>query len=72
MFASAFLGQLATIVGLMAGGIAVGGFLGHARPSLLGSPEPEIRYATTVGGLVGLIAIGLVILLSSAYVNVLS
>jgi hypothetical protein len=61
----------ATIVGLMAGGIAVGGFLGHAGPSLSGKSDQELRRATTLGGLIGLgIAIGVVLL--SAYVNFLS
>lgn len=69
MFAGTFLGQLATIVGLMAGGIAVGGFLGHARPSLLGESELKLRRGTTVGGLVGLGAIGLAVVLSAAFSN---
>lgn len=57
------LGQMATIVGLLAGGIAVGGFLGHAGPSLSGKSELELRQATTVGGLVGMsFAIGTVVL----------
>lgn len=72
MLANAFLGQLATIVGLMAGGIAVGGFLGHARPSLMGKPDSKLRRATTVGGLIGLGAAVLVVALSTLYVNLLS
>jgi hypothetical protein len=57
------LGQLATIVGLLAGGIAVGGFLGHAHPSLSGKSELKLRQATTVGGLLGMaFAIGSVVL----------
>ena len=58
------LGQMTTIVGLLAGGIAVGGFLGHARPSLHGEPDAELRRATTLGGLVGLGIIGGLIALS--------
>jgi hypothetical protein len=71
MFASTFLGHLATVVGLMAGGIAVGGFLGHARPSLSGESDAEVRHATTTGGLVGLAAIVVMIALSAS-VNFLS
>jgi hypothetical protein len=58
------LGQIATIVGLMAGGIAVGGFLGHARPSLNGESDAGLRRATTLGGLVGLGIVGVSIALS--------
>lgn len=72
MFAGAFLGQLATIVGLMAGGIAVGGFLGHAGPSLSGESDLELRHATTVGGLIGLLTVLLAIVLSTVFVNLLS
>jgi hypothetical protein len=61
---SALLGQIATIVGLMAGGIAVGGFLGHARPSLNGEPDVELRRMTILGGLAGLAAVGVLIALS--------
>jgi hypothetical protein len=66
MFVSALVGQIATIVGLMAGGIAVGGFIGHARPSLLGKPEQELRQMTTIGGLVGLASAVSVVILSVA------
>jgi hypothetical protein len=72
MFAGAFIGQLATVVGMMAGGIAVGGFLGQARPSLLGEPDAELRRATTVGGLFGFTGAILAVVLSSIYVNFLS
>jgi hypothetical protein len=54
MFASAFLSHLATLVGLLAGGIAIGGFLGHARPGLSEGSDAEIRHATTTGGLIGM------------------
>jgi len=54
---------MTTIVGLLAGGIAVGGFLGHVRPSLRGDAELELRRATTIGGLLGLtVAVGLAVL----------
>jgi hypothetical protein len=51
---STALVQIATIVGLMAGGIAVGGFLGHAPSSLASRSEAKLRRATTIGGLAGL------------------
>jgi hypothetical protein len=64
MFVGALVGQMATIIGLMAGGIAVGGFIGHARPSLLGKPELELRQMTTIGGLAGLALAVLIVVLS--------
>lgn len=71
MFAGAFLGQLATIVGLMAGGIAIGGFLGQAGSSMSGNRESELRRDTTVGGLIGMgLATGLSVL--AVFVNLLS
>jgi hypothetical protein len=42
------------MVGLMAGAIAIGGFIGHAQPSLSGKSDLELRRATTIGGLGGL------------------
>jgi hypothetical protein len=55
MFGGALLlSQSATIVGLMAGWIAVGGFIGHAWPSLSGGSDDELRRRTTIGGLIGL------------------
>jgi hypothetical protein len=44
----------AILVGFLAGVIAVGGFLAHARPVLRKRDEQEIRIATVIGGLVGL------------------
>jgi hypothetical protein len=71
MLSSGLLSQSTTIVGLMAGSIAVGGFLGHVGPSMSGESDSKVRRATTVGGLVGLgIAIGLIVL--SMFVNLLS
>jgi hypothetical protein len=54
MVANAFLSLSATIVGLMAGWIAVGGFIGHVRPGLSGGSDSELRRATTIGGVAGL------------------
>gem|GEM_PF-867651 len=71
MLASDFLSQSATIVGLMAGCVAVGGFIGHAGPSLSGAPAAELRRLTTVGGIGGLCA-SLVIIVLSVCVNFLS
>ena len=62
----ALLGQSATIVGLMAGWIAVGGFSGHAYPSLSGGSDFELRRRTTIGGLAGLALAMLTIVLSIA------
>jgi len=68
---SGLLTQSATIVGLLAGSIGVGGFLGHARPSLSGQPEAKLKRDTTVGGLYGMgLAMGLIVL--SVFVNLLS
>lgn len=44
----------ATFTGFLAGAIAVGGFLGHARPVLQRRDEVAIRVATVIGGLIGL------------------
>lgn len=71
MLGSHLLGQSATLVGLLAGSIAVGGFLGHAGPSLSGKPDSELRRDTTLGGLIGMgLAITVVVL--SVSVNLLS
>lgn len=47
----------ATLTGFMAGAIAVGGFLGHARPVLQRRGEMDIKVGTVVGGLIGLVAV---------------
>jgi hypothetical protein len=58
-----FLGHFAVTVGLVAGMIAVGGFLGHVRPALARRREDEMRRMTAIGGLVGLSgAVGIVVL----------
>jgi hypothetical protein len=44
----------ATVTGFLAGAIAVGGFLGHARPVLQRRDELEVRLGMVVGGLLGL------------------
>lgn len=67
MFADTFLGQSATIAGLMAGWIAVGGFIGHSWLSLFGDPESELGRATTIGGLAGLAFAILTVALSALF-----
>jgi hypothetical protein len=42
------------LTGFIAGAIAIGGFLGHARPVLKRRDEMAIRVATVLGGLFGL------------------
>lgn len=44
-----------TEVGLLAGMIAVGGFLAHVVPVLRGREEHELREATVRGGLYGIV-----------------
>jgi hypothetical protein len=59
------VGELAAVVGFLAGAIAVGGFLAHAGPVLAGDPEDEIRQTTVFGGMAGL-SLGLLVMLLSA------
>ncbi len=49
------INDAATLTGFMAGAIAVGGFLGHARPVLQRKGEMDIKIGTVVGGLIGLV-----------------
>ena len=60
------LSQSATIVGLMAGTIAVGGFIAHAGPALSGQHDEGLRRATTIGGLGGLVGAVFLIVWSAA------
>ena len=50
---ASFAGDFATAVGIVAGMIAVGGFIGHAPSVLSGAPDREIQQATLSGGIVG-------------------
>ena len=68
LVATAFLGEVTTIVGLVAGLIAVGGFLGHVQPALAGANEKEIRQATVRGGLGG-VALALAVVVLSALID---
>jgi len=47
------LDRSATVAGLMAAAIAVGGFLAHAVPALAGWDEKTLRQITVIGGLWG-------------------
>ena len=59
LLVGSIIGDGATLTGFLAGAMAVGGFLAHARPVLQRQGETEVRVATVIGGLAGLgIAIG--------------
>jgi hypothetical protein len=49
-----------------AAAIAVGAFIGQVVPGLTGAPEKKLRRYTVVGGLAGMGAASLVILLSAS------
>jgi hypothetical protein len=57
--------DFATGVGLLAGMIAVVGFLTQVGPALTGESERKIRRATVTGGLLGFVAGAAVIVLSA-------
>ena len=57
--------DFATGVAVLAGLIAVGGFLAHAGPVLGGDTEAAVRQATVKGGLAGL-GVGVVVVVLSA------
>jgi hypothetical protein len=58
----------ASCVGLLAGTIAVGGFIGHAPSALAREPEEKVRQATVVGGLGGAL-LGCSVMLLSAIIH---
>jgi hypothetical protein len=66
--AASIASDFATGVGLLAGMIAVTGFLSHARPVLSGDSENEIRRATVFGGVAGFV-IGALVIVLSAFVS---
>jgi hypothetical protein len=71
MVAGAIVNQFGTGLGVLAGGIAVGGFLSHVGPALAGGQEDELRRATARGGLTGFgIAAGVIVL--SALIDTLT
>ncbi len=63
--------DFATAVGVVAGMIAVGGFVGHAPSVLDHAPDREIQQATVVGGLAGG-AIGVFVVVLSAIFSTVS
>lgn len=70
--AASIVQEFATSVGLLAGAMAVGGFLSHAGPALSNASEAEIRRATARGGLVGLGVGAFVVVLSAFYDRLIS
>lgn len=62
------MNEFTTVVGLLAGMIAVGGFLGHVRSALAGADEEELRRATVRGGLGGVVG-GVVVVVLSASID---
>jgi len=65
MVSGTLVSNVTTGVGLMATGIAVCGFLAHARPALAGKSESELRRATVIGGLGGFVAAVALVALSA-------
>ena len=66
MFVTASIASdLGTAVGVLAGLIAVGGFLAHAGPVLDGASEDDVRQAMVKGGLAGF-SLGAVVVVLSA------
>jgi hypothetical protein len=59
-------GDFGAAVGVLAGMIAVTGFLAHAGPVLSGASEEEVRRATVRGGLAGF-ALGAAVIVLSAF-----
>jgi hypothetical protein len=53
---------LAALSGLFATSMAVGGFLAHSYPAIMGRAEVDLRRATAAGGLVGLVGMALALL----------
>jgi hypothetical protein len=64
-------GDFGTAVGILAGMIAVGGFVGHAPSVLDGASDREIQQATVVGGLTGGV-IGMFVVVLSAITSMVS
>jgi hypothetical protein len=64
--------DFATSVGVLAGMIAVTGFLAQAYPTLSGDSDEEIRRTTVSGGLFGFAIGALVIVLSALFDKVIS
>jgi hypothetical protein len=58
-------GEFATGLGVVAGMIAVAGFIAHAPSVLNGASDRAIQQATVAGGLVGCVVAAFVIVLSA-------
>ncbi|HEX2392204.1 MAG TPA: hypothetical protein VHI77_04725 [Solirubrobacterales bacterium] len=54
--------QVAAVTGFMAAAIAVGGFLAHAREAMTGGSEEDLRRLTAIGGLYGLVAVAVTLM----------
>jgi hypothetical protein len=67
--AGSILDHAASISGLMATAVALGGFLGHAGPALRGDSDEELRRATVRGGLFALGVGVCVVVLSAIFAN---
>jgi hypothetical protein len=61
-------GDFGVGVGVLAGMIAVTGFLAHAGPTLGGASEAEVRRAMVRGGLAGF-TVGAVVIVLSAFIS---
>ncbi|MGB7685295.1 MAG: hypothetical protein WBL45_05875 [Solirubrobacterales bacterium] len=57
----------ATAVGSLTGSIAIGGFLAHIGPALSRASDAELRAATVIGGMAGLVVGGVVVVLSAYF-----
>jgi len=62
---ASFAGDFATAVGIVAGMIAIGGFVGHVPSVLDRAPDREIQQATVSGGMAGGFVGALVVVLSA-------
>jgi hypothetical protein len=65
MVFGSLVGGAATLTGLVAAAIAVTGFLAHAGPALAGKSDDNLRRATVIGGLIGVVWATVIILLSA-------
>jgi hypothetical protein len=65
MVDATLMSDAATGCGLIAGAIAVCGFIAHARLALGRADEQRLRRATTLGGLAGICLSAFIIVLSA-------
>jgi hypothetical protein len=71
LVAASIASDFATGVGLLAGMIAVVGFLAQAGPARAGDAERKVRRATLAGGLLGFVA-GAAVIVLSAFVGMVN